>query len=88
MQVELHNEERKRQQFEKQQAEDALKRERKVKGKQELDKWNDQRKKEIEARRKNNEEQEKLYHENVKIQRNGPNPWERVIANCDLSTAN
>ena len=42
-----------------------MKRDKKVKAKGELDKWHDQRQKEIEQRKKNNEEQEKLYHEQV-----------------------
>ena len=41
------------------------KKEKKVKAKGDLDKWHDQRKKEIEQRRKNTEEQEKIYHEQV-----------------------
>lgn len=87
MQVELQNEERKRNQYERQQQEDEQKRERKLRGKEELDKWNEQRKKEIEQRRQENEEQEKIYHENIQKQREGPNPWERVIANCDMNSS-
>lgn len=64
-----------------------MKKEKKVRAKQELDKWQQQRQKEIEQRQKNNEEQEKIYHEQVQIQRNGPNPWERVTANCDMNSS-
>jgi hypothetical protein len=28
-----------------------------------------------------------MYHENVKAQRNGPNPWERVVANCEMNSS-
>lgn len=83
----MDNEERKRALFDRQQSEDDNKRQRKAKGKGELDKWNEQRKKEIEARRSQNEEQQKIYHENVKAQRNGPNPWERVVSNCDMNSS-
>lgn len=85
-QVIIANEERKRALFEKQQEEEDLKKQRKVKGRGELEKWNEQRKKEIEGRRRENVEQEKLYHENLQAQRNGPNPWERVVANCDMNS--
>lgn len=64
-----------------------MKKERKIQGKQELDQWADKRKKETELRRSNNLEQEKMYHENVEQQRKGPNPWDRVISNCDMNSA-
>lgn len=64
-----------------------MKRQRKVKGKEDLDKWNEQRKREIEQRRKNNNESEKLYHETVQQERTGPNPWERVVSNCEMNSA-
>ena len=28
-----------------------------------------------------------MHHENVKLQRNGPNPWERVIANVNMTSS-
>lgn len=28
-----------------------------------------------------------MYHENVQAQRNGPNPWERVVANCEMNSS-
>lgn len=69
------------------QEEEELKRQRKIKGKEELDKWSEQRKREIEQRRKTNEEMEKAFHENVEQQRHGPNPWERVINNCEMNSS-
>lgn len=27
-----------------------------------------------------------MYHEQVEAQRQGGNPWERVIANCDMNS--
>ena len=58
-----------------------------MKGREDLDKWNDQRKKEREETHRQNMEQEKLYHEQVKAQRGGANPWERVISNCDMNSS-
>ena len=69
------------------QEEEDNKRQRKIKGKEDLEKWNQSRKKETELRRSQNADQEKIYHEQVQIQRNGPNPWERVVANCDMNSA-
>lgn len=62
------------------------KKEKRVTAKQELDKWQAQRKKEIENRKKMNQEQEEDYHKNVQVERNGPNPWERVVANCEMNS--
>ena len=87
MRVETENEERKRHLFDKMQSEEDNKRQRKIKGKEDLEKWAQQRKKEIELRRSQNNDQEDMYHKNVQEQRNGPNPWERVIANCDMNSA-
>lgn len=28
-----------------------------------------------------------MYFEKLKIERNGPNPWERVISNCDMNSS-
>lgn len=87
LRVEQDNDDRKRALFDKLQVEEENKRSRKVRGKEEIDKWTAQRKKEIEQRRKTNEESEKMYHENVTVQRNGPNPWDRVVSNCDMNSA-
>lgn len=87
MRVEQENDERKRKLYEKMQEEEDNKRARKIKGKEDLDKWAAQRKREVEQRRSTNKEAEKMYHEQVQIQRNGPNPWERVVANCEMNSA-
>ena len=63
------------------------KKEKRIKAKQELDKRQQQRKKEIENRKKMNLEQEADYHKTVQIERNGPNPWDRVVANCEMNSA-
>ena len=83
----VQNEERKHQLFDKMQAEEDMKRQCKIKGKEALDKWNEQRNREIDQTRNTNIEKEKLYHENVDTQRKGPNPWERVVSNCDMNSA-
>ncbi len=80
-------EERKRALFEKQQQEEEHKKDRKTKGREEILKWANQRQKEIELRKNTNKEAEKMYHEQVKTQRNGPNPWERVTANCEMNSS-
>lgn len=80
-------EDRKRQLFEKQEHEEETKRERKAKGREDLVKWNAERQKQIELRKQTNSEQERAYHEQVKVQRTGPNPWERVISNCEMNSA-
>ena len=85
--VQQEAEERKEKLYQKQQAEENLKRDRKTHGRDELQKWNQQRQKEIELRRNTNVESEKMYHENVKAQRNGPNPWERVVSNCEMNSS-
>ena len=38
-------------------------------------------------RKQTNAEQEKSYHDQVKVERNGPNPWERVVSNCEMNSA-
>ena len=83
--VERANEERKRALFQKQEAEEGLKRDRKAKGREDLQRWGDDRKKQLDLRRKQNAEGEKAYHEGVQKQRDGPNPWERVVANCEMN---
>lgn len=85
--VEQDNDDRKRALFDKLQAEEDSKRQRKARGKEEIDKWTAQRKREIEQQLKTNEENEKMHHENVTAQRNGPNPWDRVVSNCDMNSA-
>ncbi len=64
-----------------------MKRQRKAKGREEIVKWGQDRSKQIDLRKKTNVEQEKQYHEQVISQRNGPNPWERVISNCEMNSA-
>ena len=81
------NEERKRSLFEKQDHEEESKRDRKAKGREELVKWAGERKKQVDLRKKTNVEGEKAYHEQVKDQRNGPNPWERVVSNCEMNSS-
>lgn len=73
--------------FEKQEREDEQKRERKAKGREDLVRWNEERQKQIELRKKTNEEQERAYHEQVQVQRTGPNPWDRVVANCEMNSS-
>lgn len=34
-----------------------------------------------------NQEAQENYHKERKLERNGPNPWERVIANCDMNSS-
>lgn len=80
-------EDRKRQLFERQEQEENLRRERKAKGREDLVKWGGERQKQIELRKKTNLEQEKSYHEQVQVQRNGPNPWDRVVAHCEMNSA-
>ena len=80
-------EERKRQLFEKQGQEEELKRQRKAKGRDDILKWAGERKKQIDLRKHTNAESETSYHEQVKLQRNGPNPWERVVANCEMNSS-
>jgi hypothetical protein len=63
--VEQENENRKRRLYEQELQEEEVKKEKKIKAKQDLDNWQQQRQKETEQRRKNNDEQEKLYHEQV-----------------------
>lgn len=62
-----------------------MKRDRKTQGRAELGKWSQQRQKEIDLRKNTNVESQAMYHENLKAQRNGPNPWERVISNCEMN---
>lgn len=85
--VQKANEDRKRALFEKQEAEEGLKRDRKAKGREELLKWAGDRKKQLNLRRQQNADAEKAYHEGVQTQRNGPNPWERVVANCEMNSS-
>ena len=81
------NEERKRLLFTKQEQEDEERRNRKAKGREELVKWGQQKQKEVELRKHANKEGEKAYHEQVIEQRNGPNPWDRVVSNCEMNSA-
>lgn len=46
-----------------------------------------ERKKAIELRRKLNEENEKDYKEQKIKNREGPNPWDRVVENCEMNSA-
>ncbi len=85
LRVQAEQEDRKRALFAKQEQEEETKRARKAKGREEILKWNNQRTKEIELRKNTNKESEKMYHEQVKQQRGGPNPWERVTANCEMN---
>ena len=85
--IEQENDDRKRKLYEKQLEEEELKRQKKISAKQVLDKWHEQRKKETEQRRKTNNENEQMHHDSVKVQRNGPNPWERVITNCEMNSS-
>jgi Clathrin light chain len=85
--AELVEEERKRSLYEKMQQEDSDKKQRRVAGKTELDKWSAQRQKEIEQQRKTNEQMEKEYHEAVERARTGNNPWERVVNNCEMNSS-
>ena len=87
MQAETDEEARKRNLYNKMQEEDEKRRERKVNGKVELDKWIKQRQTQIEGHRKVNAEQEASYHDSVVQQRNGPNPWERVVNNCEMNSS-
>jgi Clathrin light chain len=50
-------------------------------------KWQGERSKQVELRKKTNKDQEESYHQQVKEQRNGPNPWERVISNCEMNSS-
>lgn len=83
--VEAANQDRQRNLFEKQQAEEAEKRERKHKAEGELAQWKDERTKQIELRRSNNQELERQHHATIDEHRKGNNPWERVIDNCELN---
>ena len=85
--MEQEQEERRRALFGKQEAEEEAKRARKGKGREELVKWQGQRAKEVELRKSTNKEGERMYHEQVVKQRNGPNPWERVTANCEMNSS-
>ncbi len=49
--------------------------------------WAGDRKKQLELRGQQNAEAERAYHEGVKKQRDGPNPWERVVANCEMNSS-
>ena len=81
------NEERKRALFERQEGEEDLKRDRKQKGRGELVKWAETMKRDVGVRKNTNKEGEKQYHEMVQTQRRGPNPWERVVSNCEMNSA-
>lgn len=81
------NEERKRALFERQEGEEDLKRDRKQKGRGELVKWAETMKRDVGVRKNTNKEGEKQYHEMVQTQRSGPNPWERVVSNCEMNSA-
>lgn len=34
-----------------------------------------------------NIDQQEAYLNEVKLERNGPNPWERVVANCEMTSS-
>lgn len=57
------NEERKRILFEKQEQEDEQRRERKTKGREDLLKWQGERSKQVDLRKRTNKEQEAAYHD-------------------------
>ena len=63
--VEVQNDERKRALFEKIQSEEDLKRERKIKGREAIGKWSEQRKREIQQTQNTNIENQKIYYEQV-----------------------
>ena len=68
--------------YEKAQSEDQQRKERRAKGKADLDKWSKQRQNEISQRGIQNIEVEKNHHAEVKAQREGAveNPWGRVVS--------
>ena len=47
--------------------------------------WKDQKTKEKDQRVNTNTTEEQEYKAHVQRQRDGPNPWERVIENCEMN---
>ena len=87
-QVELEQEDLKRRVHEKTVREEEEKRQKKEQAKGELDQWGEERKKQIELRRKQNVESEQDYKESKTRKRNAPNPWERVFESCEMNSSN
>jgi hypothetical protein len=60
-----------------------LKQEKRRKAQETLEDWKATKKREQEARRTRNREEEKDFWETEKQQKNGENPWERVVSNIN-----
>lgn len=58
-----------------------------MKAREELEKWKEERQRQTEMRKKINLENEAEFYETKKAKREGPNPWERVVENCEMNSA-
>ena len=67
-------------------SEENQKLEKKQKAQQVLMEWKEQRTKEIGSRSSTNQTEQQEYMNHLQRQREGPNPWERVIENCEMNS--
>lgn len=65
-----------------------MKQQRKQKGREELAKWQEERKKQMNLRRDTNKKMESEYHEEKRRLKDTTNPWERIVSNVEINANN
>lgn len=62
-----------------------MKTERRIAGTKAIEEWKEERRAQINLRQQNNRELERQYTTALTEERQGNNPWNRVIENCDFT---
>lgn len=88
MKAENDRQDRMRQQYLKQEEEQALKQQRKQKGREELAKWQEERKLQMKQRRETNKKMETEYHDERRRLKDTTNTWERIVSNVEINANN
>ena len=77
--------ERKRLLYESQMQEEQDKQQRKLKGKELLDKWKNEQDQQTAGRRVTNQQEAEQYKQSMINAKNSNNPWIRVVDNCEMN---
>lgn len=86
--AENDRQERMRQAYLKEQEETELKNQKKAQAREQLSKWQEERKKQVANQVKNNKDNQAAYYEEQKRLKETTNQWERIISNVELNASN